>query len=97
MSNDNYDGDDLFAFEEDDPLKAAVAELHEISRDNLLQKNVKLKIENCLKIMNDESKDISIRVNKVSVILDEICEDSNIESFSRTRLYNVAQLLEKVC
>jgi uncharacterized protein (UPF0147 family) len=93
-SNDN---DDLFAFEEDDPLKAAIFELRDISKDNLLQKNVKIKIENCLKIICDDSKDVSIRVNKVSVILDEICDDSNIESFSRTRLYNVSQLLERVC
>lgn len=89
--------DEMLFCEDIDPLNLAISELKEISKDSLIQKNIKIKIENCLKIIEDESKDLLIRINKVSVILDEICDDTNIESFSRTKLYNIAQLLEKVC
>lgn len=86
---------DLFS-DNKDPFESALEELKDLANDSFLQKNLKLQIMSCINILENEAEDISIRINKISDILDEICDDTNIESFSRTRLYNVAQLLEQV-
>jgi len=89
------DSFDLFS-DEKDPFDAALDELKDLAKDSFLQKNLKQQIECCIRILEDKTEPISIRINRVSDVLDNICDDGNIESFSRTRLYNVAQLLEQV-
>jgi uncharacterized protein (UPF0147 family) len=93
-SNDSDEYD--FMNDDSEPLDVAIMELKDMSRDPLLQKNVKAKIEECIRIIGNEGQELSIRVNKVAVILDDICDDTNMETFCRTRLYNISQLLEKV-
>ncbi|MBN2881188.1 UPF0147 family protein [Candidatus Woesearchaeota archaeon] len=91
------ENDGIFFMDDADPLETVLDELKSLSKDSLLQKNIKTMLEECISVMQNASLDMSIRVNKVGVILDEICDDTNMESFCRTRVYNIAQLLERIC
>jgi uncharacterized protein (UPF0147 family) len=58
-------------------------------------RNVKSKVEQVLKILN-ENTEVSIRVNKALNELEEIANDSNMQTYTRTQLWNIISLLEKV-
>lgn len=63
--------------------------------DGAVPRNVKEKIKNILSFLNEDS-DIKIRVNKALHELDCIADDPNLESYTRTQIWNVVSLLEKI-
>ena len=72
-----------------------ISSLGELSDDNTIPKNVKLKIAEVIKILKDQS-DISLKVNKALGILDEISDDSNLQPYTRTQIWNIVSLLEAI-
>ena len=69
--------------------------LQEIQTDSTVPRNVKIKITIIISTLQ-ENIDTQIRINKALNELDEICDDANIQPFTRTQLWNVATMLEKV-
>jgi len=69
--------------------------LQEIQTDSTVPRNVKTKIAIIISTLQ-ENIDTQIRINKALNELDEICDDANIQPFTRTQLWNVATMLEKV-
>ena len=67
----------------------------ELQEDNTVPRNVKLKLENIEAILK-ENADVSVRVNKALHILEDIGEDINMESYTRTQIWNLASMLEKL-
>lgn len=76
-------------------LDAIFSALQELNEDNTVPRNVKSKVEQVLKILN-ENTEVSIRVNKALNELEEIANDTNMQTYTRTQLWNVISLLEKV-
>jgi len=68
--------------------------LDELKEDNTVPKNVRLKIEETIKILNEDSE-MEIRVSKVLHRLGEISEDVNLQSYTRTQIWDVISELEK--
>lgn len=60
-----------------------------------IPRNVKEKIDNTIEAMKSEM-DIKIKVNKALQELDEIADDPNIEAYTRTMIWNIVSLLEKL-
>ncbi len=58
-------------------------------------KNVRIKLESILTILNEESEP-SLKIGKSLHILEEISEDLNLPSFIRTQVWNVSSMLEKL-
>ena len=77
-------------------IDAVVASLNEIQADATVPRNVRTKIENIVKTLNN-STEVSINVNKALNDLDEIAGDVNLQSYTRTQVWNVMSLLEKLC
>ena len=77
-----------------DKLNDVKDALNEMLNDAVVPKNVKLKVQSTLNALSDESEDISLRVNKALNELDELTDDINIESFTRTQLWNIVSMLE---
>ena len=69
--------------------------LEELQKDATVPKNVKIKIQNTMDILNGKT-DLSIRINKALNELDEIADDTNIQSYTRTQIWNIVSLLEKI-
>lgn len=69
--------------------------LLEISEDSLTPKSIKEKLNVVSSILKQET-DCSVKVNKALHELDDVVNDNNMDQFTRTQIWNVVSLLEKV-
>ena len=76
-------------------IKGIAAELKELLEDSSIPKNVKENIEKVIKILEDTGE-LSLKVNKALNVLDEISDDINMQSYTRTQIWNIVSMLEKV-
>lgn len=73
-----------------------IVDILEILEDDMsVPRNVKDKIKNTISFMKEEVE-LKIRVNKALHELDEIADDPNLEPYTRTQIWNVVSLLEKI-
>jgi hypothetical protein len=70
--------------------------LEELKEDATVPRNVKVKLENSATILKNESEEISIRVDKVLQDLDEISNDTNTQSYTRSQIWNIVSMLESM-
>jgi uncharacterized protein (UPF0147 family) len=80
----------------DERIQNILAALRELAGDNTVPRNIKVKVEEVISILSDESQDMSIKINKVLSTLDEISDDTNIQSYTRTQVWNIASMLEMI-
>lgn len=69
--------------------------LNELKEDAAVPKNVKLKIEGVINILN-ENADTTIKASKALNELEEIADDVNLEAYARAQVWNVISVLEKI-
>jgi uncharacterized protein (UPF0147 family) len=69
--------------------------LSSLEEDTGVPKNVKSKIQGIINELKDR-KDISIKINKALTELEEIADDANMQSYTRTQIWSVISLLEKL-
>ena len=69
--------------------------LAELKDDVTVPKNVRLKIEKVMKLLNGETE-MQIKVSKALNELEEIADDVNLQSYTRAQVWNVISLLEKI-
>lgn len=74
--------------------KEIIDELQNLLEDSALPKNVKTKILATITILEEDS-DISLKRDKALQLLDNLGEDTNLQSFTRTQLWNIISMLEK--
>ena len=68
--------------------------LNEILGDTTVPRNVRIKIENILGTLR-ENGELPIKINKALNELDEIASDVNLQSYTRTQIWNLISVLEK--
>jgi uncharacterized protein (UPF0147 family) len=76
-------------------IKAIIDNLKELVQDTTVPKNIKTKVQNVIKVLQEKSE-LSIKINKVLQELDEISDDPNLEPYTRTQIWNVVSVLEKL-
>ena len=69
--------------------------LSELKGDITVPKNVRLKIEKVMKVLNEKTE-MDIKVSKALNELEEIADDINLQSYTRTQIWNVISALEKI-
>lgn len=79
----------------DEELKNIIEVLGELCEENSVPKNVKAKFQEIVSYLN-ESNETSIKVNKALHSLDEIGDDTNLQPYIRTQIWNLVSMLEKV-
>ena len=79
---------------EDERLQNVIEALQELSKDNTIPKNVKAKLEIVMTALKTETDDLSMRINKALSELDEVSDDVNLQSYTRTQIWNIASMLE---
>tara|TARA_Y100000310_G_C20694969_1_gene824980 strand:+ start:834 stop:1088 length:255 start_codon:yes stop_codon:yes gene_type:complete len=67
----------------------------ELQEDSTIPRNVKNKLEFCSNALQEDIE-ISLRVDKAKHAIEEVSEDSNLEAYTRTQLWNIASELEKL-
>ena len=72
-----------------------VISLNEIQDDGTVPRNVRAHIQNIISTLKNETE-LSIKVNKALNTLGEIANDSNLQSYTRTQIWNIMSVLEKL-
>lgn len=69
--------------------------LNEIKDDLTVPKNVRARIEKVIEILS-EAKEMPIKISKALNELEEVADDVNLQSYTRTQIWNVISELEKI-
>ena len=69
--------------------------LSELKEDITVPKNVRLKIESVIFMLKEKSE-LQIKVSKALNELEEIADDVNLQAYTRTQIWNIISLLEKL-
>ena len=81
----------------DGKISNIIEALQELSNDSTVPRNIKVKVENVINILKDDKEpDNNIKVNKALSELDEISDDTNIQTFTRAQIWNIASMLERI-
>lgn len=76
-------------------LKPVINTLSEIEGDTTIPKNIRKTIQKVIDTLND-NLEIPVRINKALDELEKIADDINIQPYTRTQLWNIISLLEKL-
>ena len=68
--------------------------LDEINEDRSVPKNIRKSVMEAKEHLNNEKNDMKVRVSTAVSILDEISNDPNIPTYTRTQIWNVVSMLE---
>ncbi len=72
-----------------------VKSLDEIRADATVPRNVRAKIELIINTLKEDIE-LSIKVNKALNEIDELSGDVNLQAYTRTQIWNVISVLEKM-
>ena len=70
--------------------------IEQIVGDRSVPRNIRTKCEDSIRVLKDEKQDTAIRSNTVISTLDDISNDPNIPTYTRTQIWNIVSLLESV-
>lgn len=76
-------------------LKIIFNEISELYEDSSVPKNVRTKLDKISTILNDDSE-LPIKINRALDELDELAEDTNLEPYTRTQIWNLVSVLESI-
>jgi len=79
----------------DAQIRSIVEIIEEMQEDASIPRNVKDRLAAAVKALEGKS-DISIKVNKALHELEEIADDPNLQPYTRTQMWNIVSLLEKI-
>ncbi|MBI5002235.1 UPF0147 family protein [Candidatus Woesearchaeota archaeon] len=79
---------------EDQRIVSIVEALEEIAVDNTVPRNVKEKLTKIVEVLKQEKEDFLLRKDKALSELDEVVEDTNLQAYTRTQIWNVVSALE---
>jgi len=77
-------------------VNAVVAKMKDLSEGDNIPSNVSDQLKEAVEELEDEDKDISVRVNSASSILDQVSNDPNIRQHTRTEIWNIASQVESL-
>lgn len=78
-----------------DKIQEVIKELSEVAEDSTVPKNVKSNLQETIGILQEEIE-ISLKVNKALNKLEELSDDTNIQPYTRTQLWNIVSILETI-
>lgn len=79
---------------EDQRVASVIEALQEIAGDNTVPRNVKEKLTKIVEVLKQEKEDFLLRKDKALSELDEVVEDTNLQAYTRTQIWNVVSALE---
>ena len=77
-------------------VDAVVDQMEEMADQDSLPSNVCEMLEEAAEELEDEDRDLSVRVNTASSILDRVSNDPNIRQHTRTEIWNLASKVESL-
>ena len=81
---------------QDQRIQSIIESMQEIASDSTVPLNVKEKLNIIVKTLQNESEDVLLRKDKALSELDEIAEDTNLQAYTRTQIWNMVSVLEMI-
>lgn len=78
-----------------DDLESIFEAISDLLEDSSVPKNVKTKLESVSCLLKSEG-DLSIKLNKALDELDELAEDTNLQPYTRTQIWNLVSVMESI-
>ncbi len=75
-------------------IETIIQALSQIKDDRTVPKNIRASCEECIKDLQNENEELSVRINACISTLDEVSNDPNIPSYTRTQIWNIVSMLE---
>ena len=70
--------------------------IQQVADDRTVPRNIRSKCEESIKILKDEKEDVAVRINTVISTMDEISNDPNIPTYTRTQVWNIVSIMESM-
>jgi uncharacterized protein (UPF0147 family) len=70
--------------------------IQQVASDRTVPRNIRIMCEDSIKVLQNEKEDLAVRVNTVISSMDEISNDPNIPTYTRTQVWNIVSILESV-
>ncbi|RZD30382.1 MAG: hypothetical protein CXT77_04820 [uncultured DHVE6 group euryarchaeote] len=77
-------------------LTEAIELIDEICEEHGMPRNVKEVLTEVKTILQDNSQDVKIILDTAKQKISDLSEDPNLQTFSRTQIWNLASALEEV-
>ena len=77
-------------------LTEAIELIDEICEEHGMPRNVKEVLNEVKTILQDNSQDVKIILDTAKQKISDLSEDPNLQTFSRTQIWNLASALEEV-
>jgi len=77
-------------------LEPIIKQLNDIIDDRTVPRNIRAAVEEAKKNLEDKEKEWDVKISTAVSILDEITNDPNIPSYTRTQVWNIVSMLEIV-
>ena len=68
--------------------------LSQIKDDRTVPKNIRASCDECIKDLQNDEDELSVRLSACISTLDEVSNDPNIPSYTRTQIWNIVSMLE---
>ncbi|MFB6214114.1 MAG: UPF0147 family protein [Candidatus Nanohaloarchaea archaeon] len=75
-------------------LDSVTARMRDLASDSSMPSNVSEMLKDAADKLEDDDKDLSVRVNTAASLLDQISNDPNIKQHTRTEIWNLASKVE---
>ncbi|MCJ7450381.1 MAG: UPF0147 family protein [Candidatus Nanohaloarchaeota archaeon QJJ-9] len=77
-------------------VEQVVEKIRMLQENEDLPSNVNDMLNQAIEALEDDSGDLSVRLNTVTSLLDQVSNDPNIAQHTRTDVWNIASMLESV-
>jgi uncharacterized protein (UPF0147 family) len=77
-------------------VNGVVQRMRDMAEQDSIPSNVSNMLEEAADELEDEDRDLSVRVNSASSILDDVSNDPNIRQHTRTEIWNLASKVESL-
>ena len=74
-------------------VQQIIEALTQLSEDTTIPKNVRSKITNAIQVLNEDTE-LSLKIDKALQFMDDVSNDTNIQPYTRTQIWNIVSLLE---
>ncbi len=81
--------------ERDENINQVIEALTTLQEDSSVPRNIKEKMKALITILQDKS-DVSMKVDKALQELDDVADDTNLQAYTRTQIWNIVSMLEKI-
>ena len=79
---------------ENQRMTSIIDALQEIANETSIPRNIKERLLNIIKTLKNSDEELSLRKDKALSELDEVVEDTNLQPYTRTQIWNIVSALE---